>query len=214
MARVLCLHGLGGAGATMWPLVATLGSAGHTTLAPTLPGHGAAPEDLIGVTWAEWLAAALDWPADVVVGQSMGGSLALAVAAVGACRAAVAINPLPPDADAVEGLEWRLSRGHEWIDDVALFPGEFAYSRLPIVALLEMASGVAGVDLGAVTQPVLLVSSVHDDVVDPASADVIARLLGGPVRRLSLAHGGHVATLDVDRTRLATAVEVFIRTLG
>jgi carboxylesterase len=211
MPRVLCLHGLGGTGATMWPLVASLGSAGHTTLAPTLPGHGRTPEDLVGVTWADWLAAALEWPADVVVGQSLGGALALAVAARGACRAAVAINPPAPDADAVDGLEWRRSRGHEWVD-ADVFPGETAYSRLPVAALLEMATGVAGIDLGGVRQPVLLVSSLLDEAVDPSSADVIARSLGGPVRRLSLEHGGHVATLDADRTRLATAVEAFIRT--
>ncbi|MCU1504119.1 MAG: esterase [Ilumatobacteraceae bacterium] len=212
MARVLCLHGMGGTGATMWPLVAALGAAGHTTMAPTLPGHGGKPEDLLGVTWADWVDAALAWPADVVVGQSMGGSLALAVAATGACRAVVAINPLAPDADAVDGLEWRLSRGHEWIEDVPVLADEIAYARLPIAALLAMTVGVAGVDLAAVTQPALLVSSVHDDVVDPASADLIARALRGPVRRASLDRGGHVATLDADRTRLATAVETFIRT--
>ena len=35
MARVLCLHGLGGTGATMWPLVGHLQAAHHTVLAPT-----------------------------------------------------------------------------------------------------------------------------------------------------------------------------------
>jgi carboxylesterase len=213
MARVLCLHGLGGTGATMWPLVAALGSAGHTTMAPTLPGHGSIPDDLATVTWADWVAAALDWPADVVVGQSLGGSLALAVAAAGGCRAVAAINPLPPDPDAVDGLAWRLSRGHVWIEDAPVFPGEVAYSRLPVAALLTMANGVLGIDLAAVVQPVLLVSSAHDDVVDPASADAIAGALGGPVRRVTLADGGHVATLDADRARLAAAVETFIRTM-
>ena len=212
MARVLCLHGLGGTGATMWPLVATLGQAGHEVLAPTLPGHGSTPSDLIGVSWSAWLAAALAWPADAVVGQSMGGALALAVAATAACRAAVAINPPAPDPDAVEGLQWRISRGHEWLDDARAFPGETAYHRLPTSALLAMASGIASIDLAAVTQPVLLVSSRHDDVVDPASADVIAAALGGPVRRVTLEHGGHVATLDEDRGRLCTAVETFLRT--
>ncbi|MFT3852894.1 MAG: alpha/beta fold hydrolase [Ilumatobacteraceae bacterium] len=212
MARVLCLHGLGGTGATMWPLVATLGQAGHTVQAPTLPGHGSAPEDLLGVSWADWVAAALDWPADAIVGQSMGGALALAVAATGGCRAAVAINPPAPDPDAVDGLEWRLSRGHEWLDDAPTFPGETAYTRLPTSALLAMASGALSTDLAAVACPVLLVSSRHDDVVDPASADVIAASLGGPVRRVTLEHGGHVATLDADRVRLCTAVETFLRT--
>ena len=72
MTRVLCLHGLGGTGATMWPIVAACIDAGFTTLAPTLPGHGTDPADLVGVTWSEWLEAARAWEADVVVGQSMG----------------------------------------------------------------------------------------------------------------------------------------------
>lgn len=212
MARVLCLHGLGGTGATMWPLVAALGQAGHDVFAPTLPGHGSSPEDLIDIGWSDWLAAAQEWPADAVVGQSMGGDLALAVAAAGACRAVVAINPPPPDPDAVDGLEWRMSRGHDWFEDAPTFPGETAYTRLPMTALLAMTAGILSVDLGAVTQPVLLVSSRDDDVVDPASADVIAAALAGPVRRVTLEHGGHVATLDEDRVRLCTAVETFLRT--
>ncbi len=212
MSRVLCLHGLGGTGAAMWPLVATLGQAGHEVLAPTLPGHGSTPDDLLGVGWADWLSFALEWPADAVVGQSMGGALALAVAATGACRAVVAVNPPAPDPDAVDGLEWRLTRGHEWLEDAPTFPGEVAYQRLPIAALLAMAAGIASIELGRVLQPVLLVSSRHDDVVDPASAATIAAALGGPVRRLTLEHGGHVATLDADRERLCTAVESFLRT--
>jgi carboxylesterase len=197
----------------MWPLVAALGSAGHTTMAPTLPGHGSVPEDLANVTWAGWVAAASAWPADVVVGQSMGGALALAVAAAGGCRAVVAINPSPPDPDSVEGLEWRLSRGHQWLEDAPVFDGEVAYTRLPLTALLTMAAGVLSIDLAAVVQPVLLVSSAHDEVVDPATAETFAAALGGPVRRVTLERGGHVATLDADRDRLATAVDAFIRTM-
>jgi hypothetical protein len=37
----------------------------------------------------------------------------------------------------------------------------------------------------------------------------VAAGLGGRVRRLRLARGGHVATLDADRDRLATAVATF-----
>jgi carboxylesterase len=212
MARVLCLHGLGGTGATMWPLVAALGQAGHDVHAPTLPGHGSSPEDLVGVEWSDWVDFALEWPADAVVGQSLGGALALAVAAVGGCRAAVAINPATPDPDAIEGLEWRVSRGHEWIGDLPHFRGETAYDRVPTAALLAMAVGVASIDPGRVTQPVLLVASRHDEVVDPAAIDRLAGALGGPVRRVTLERGGHVATLDVDRDRLCTAVETFLRT--
>lgn len=209
MARILCLHGLGGTGATMWPVVAVLSGRGHTVLAPTLPGHGSTPDDLVGVGWGDWLAAARDWPADVVVGQSMGAALALALAAEERVLAAVVINPLAPDPDAVDGLEWRLSRGHEWIDVPPSPLGELAYERLPVAALLSMHQGLLGLDLAAVQVPVLLVTSAGDDVVDPQCSDVVAARLGRRVRRLRLARGGHVATLDADRDRLATAVATF-----
>jgi carboxylesterase len=210
--RVLCLHGLGGTGATMWPLVARLDQAGHTALAPTLPGHGSDPADLVGLTWSDWLAAATAWPADVVVGQSMGACLALDVAARGACRAVIAINPLAPDPDAIDGLAWRRSRGHERIEVEPTGVDEIAYGWLPIDALLAMHEGIATVALDRVTVPTLIVTSSGDEVVDPASSDVVARALGVRPHRVTLARGGHVATLDADRAALCTAVETFIGT--
>ena len=210
MARVLLLHGLGGTSATMQPLVDGLAADGHTVHAPTLAGHGTVAAALETVGWEDWLTAADGWQADVIVGQSMGASLALAVAALGGCRAVVAINPPAPDPDAVDGLEWRQSRGHDWIDGPPLADGETGYTVLPITALLAMANGVLLTDLGAVTCPVLLVTSVHDEVVDPASAEVIAVSLGGPVTRLVLTNSGHVATLGPDLDELLAAVTGFI----
>ncbi|MDP9464757.1 MAG: alpha/beta fold hydrolase [Actinomycetota bacterium] len=210
VTRVLCLHGLGGTGATMWPIVAACIDAGFTTLAPTLPGHGTDPSDLIGVTWADWLDAARAWPADIVVGQSMGACLALQLAAERRCRAVVCINPLAADPDAIDGLRWRESRGQAWIDVADSTVGEFAYERLPIDALITMADGVAAIDLSAVDRPVLLVTSANDDVVDPASSDVIADALSCPVQRLTLRHSGHVATLDNERHLLQRATVEFV----
>ena len=211
MTRVLCLHGLGGSGATMWPIVAACIDSGFIVLAPTLPGHGTDPTDLVGITWSDWLDAARAWEADVVIGQSMGGCLALQLATEQRCRAVVCINPLAPDPDAIDGLEWRKSRGHEWIDVAASTVGEIAYERLPISALIEMTEGVAGIDLSAVDQPVLLATSVNDDLVDPASSDVIASAIGGDVQRLQLPNSGHVATLDRDRHVLQQAIVEFAR---
>ena len=109
---------MGGTGATMWPIVAACIDAGFTTLAPTLPGHGTDPADLVGVTWIDWLEAARDVGGRVVVGQSMGACLALQLAAEKRCRAVVCINPVAADPDAIEGLLWRKSRGHEWVEVV------------------------------------------------------------------------------------------------
>jgi carboxylesterase len=212
--RVLCLHGMGGTGATMWPLVGALGIAGHTVLAPTLPGHGADPADLVGLGWNDWLDAARAWPADVVVGQSMGADLGLAVAAAGACRAVVAINPLAGDPDAIDGLEWRRSRGHERVDIDPSTVGEVAHQWLPLEALLAMHIGIAAIDLAAVLVPTLIITSANDDVVDPANSEAVAAALGVRAQRVTLRHGGHVATLDADRDALCTAVVTFIATLS
>ena len=210
MTRVLCLHGLGGTGATMWPIVAACSDAGFTTLAPTLPGHGTNPDDLVGITWDDWLEAARDWEADVVVGQSMGACLALQLAAEHRCLAAVCINPLVADPDALDGLEWRASRGQAWIDVAASTVGEIAYERLPIESIRTMTEGIASIDLSAVDRPVLLVTSANDEVVDPASSDVIADALPCDVKRLRLRRGGHVATLDSERGVLQQAIVRFV----
>jgi carboxylesterase len=196
----------------MWPVVGHLQAAHHTVFAPTLPGHGGDPAELRDVTWQHWLDAARDWPADVVVGQSMGAALALALAAEGACRGAVVINPLAPDPDAIDGLEWRQSRGTERIEVGPSTVGEVAAEWLPIEALLQMHTGLLSLELSRVTVPVLIVTSMNDDVVDPASSDVVAAALGGPVHRLRLDHSGHVASLDVERDRVAQAVLAFLAT--
>jgi len=81
----------------MWPIVAACIDAGFTTLAPTLPGHGTDPEDLVGVTWDDWLEAARSWEADVVVGQSMGACIGLQLAVEQRCSAVVCINPVVAD---------------------------------------------------------------------------------------------------------------------
>lgn len=213
MARILCLHGLGGTAATMAPMVDALTAAGHDAFALTLPGHGTQPEALLTVGWADWLGVALDRPADVVVGQSMGGSLALAVAALGHGKAVVAINVAAPDPDALDGLEWQHTRGLEWVDGPPLADGEEGYTRLPVAALMQMVEGSLVTDLAAVTVPVLLVTSALDEVVDPFGADLVAASLGGPVERLTLHASGHVATLGPERDLLAATIARFVDSL-
>lgn len=213
MTRVLCLHGMGGTGATMWPLVAACIDAGHTTLAPTLPGHGTDPTDLVSVAWDDWIEAARSWEADVVVGQSMGACLALQLAAEHRCRAVVCINPVAADPDALDGLAWRAERGQAWVDVGASAVGEIAYERIPIEALVSMHEGIAAIDMEAIEVPVLLVTSLNDDIVDPASSDVIAAALTCDVQRLRLRRSGHVATLDSERDLLQRAVVDYVKAL-
>ena len=209
MARVGLIHGLGGTAATMAPLAAALRDAGHECVAVTLPGHGTSAEALEGVGWADWLAAVPE--VEAVVGQSMGGALALAAAAVrgSAVRLVVAVNAPAPDPDALDGLEWRQSRGHDWVDGPPLADGEEGYARFPITALIEMVQGGLAVDAAAVTARVVLVNSDDDDVVDPASAGVWAAALAAgatTVEQVVLPGGSHVATMGPAASHLADIV--------
>jgi len=122
----------------------------------------------------------------------------------------VAINPLGPDPDAIDGLEWRIERGTEWVEVPPSTVGEVAYDRIPAVALLAMATGVLAIDLAAVTCPVLVVTSINDDVVDPDHSVVVAGSVSGPVERLRLEHSGHVVSLDVERDRVIAAALTFL----
>ena len=147
---------------------------------------------------------------DAVVGQSLGGALALAAAATGAAaRTAVAINSPQPDPDAVDGLEWRLSHGHTTVDSV-LADGEVGYSSIPLTAVLEMTRGLVATDLSEVIVPTLLVQGLDDDVVDPAGVDALAASLGsvpapGPLV-VRLAGTGHVATMSPSVDDIASSI--------
>lgn len=218
---VVVLHGLGGTPHSVLPITAAVHDAGYNTVAPTLPGHGTRPEDLVGLTWQEWLDAVLHVcdelsarsPAGVVIiGQSMGATLALAAAGERPfVRGVVAINAVVgrPDPDATEHLEYLIARGRtmqpagdpDVRDPLA---HDSAYSELALTGLLQLGVGAAGVEAGLadITVPVLVVSSDHDQVVDPSTSDAVAAAVGGPVTRVRLPNSGHVASLDLDRQQL------------
>lgn len=194
----------------MAPLADLLQEAGHHTVIITLPGHGTTADDLIGATWQQWLDAVIDATPDraVIVGQSMGGTLAIAAASSGVpVNGIVAINAPAPDPDALDGLEWRQSRGHDWIDGPELAQGEIGYTRFPVGALVEMAAGAMSIDASNVRCSVALLNGALDEVVDPFSAHVWrAVLTSADISIQSLPNTGHVATFGPDIDIIAGAV--------
>lgn len=217
--HAVALHGLGGTPASLGALPDVLRRSGWTVATPTLPGHGTTPDELAEVTRSEWHQAAEACVAaerTVVLGQSMGGLLALRLAATSEWIAGVvAINTpvTPPGPDAVEHLHWLLERGRgtqpvgppDLADPDAV---DDAYDELPVRSLLELASLSAEVHdlLPRVRVPVLVVTSAHDGVVDPANGELLAERVSGPVEQLLLPRSRHVACLDLDRELLAAEV--------
>ena len=65
--------------------------------------------------------------------------------------------------------------------------------------------------LPEIGQPVLIITSRQDHVVNPEDSDVLAEHISGPVERLWLEKSFHVATLDYDRAELEAATLEFAR---
>jgi carboxylesterase len=84
----LILHGFCGSQKEIKPLVDALTAKGYQVACPTLKGHTGAREDLIGVTYEEWLESArvafrniqASCGKVVIIGFSMGGLLAINLA--------------------------------------------------------------------------------------------------------------------------------------
>ncbi|CAB4882545.1 unannotated protein [freshwater metagenome] len=232
---VVVLHGLGGTPHSVMPLTAAVHGAGYAVVAPQLPGHGTQPTELAGYVWDDWLQAVLATidelsprcSAVVLVGQSMGATLALLAARQRpAIRGIAAINPLvlPPDPDATEHLDYLLARGrtmqpagHPDLRDPTAH--DSAYLELPVRSLIELGHGatLANVAMHDIDRPMLIVSSDHDTVVDPANADALAGAVAaaghGPVTRLHLPNSGHVAALDLDRELLCRELLTWLANL-
>ena len=108
----LVLHGLTSSLATVSNLLPYLEARGIPHAMPTLRGHGTRPEDLRGVTWHHWYEdaeRALDELLDrceraVVMGLSMGGVVALHLAAQRPERLAGVVTVAAALRQAQEGL--------------------------------------------------------------------------------------------------------------
>ena len=220
---VLALHGLGGTPASLGRLPEELERRGHDVITPTLTGHGTHPDALSEIQISHWrrdLATALEDVTEtmVVVGQSLGGVLAiLAAADHSRVGAVVCINApvVPRDPDVIAHLEMldrtgqRIPAGSRLEDPDAR---DVSYDELPARALIALvdAGDLAHRLSPDITIPALIVTSRHDDVVDPFTGDDLATRWGGEVERLVLDHGGHVATLDLDRDVLGAAIAGFV----
>lgn len=226
----LVVHGFTGNPGSMRGVAEALAAAGFHVEMPLLPGHGTRVEDMLPTRWADWAGGAeaayqrLATRADkvVVVGLSMGGALTLRLGAdhpeiAGLVCVNPATQPQPQEVlDMVQGMidggtDTMPAIGSDIADpDVK----ESAYEATPLAPLLSlMVDGLAPLAgcYASMRQPLLLMNSPQDHVVDPAQAEYLATNYGGPVERLALERSYHVATQDYDRQLIFDATVEFAR---
>jgi len=225
---VLLSHGFTGSPASMKPWAEHVAAQGYAVSVPRLPGHGTTWQEMNKTTWADWYgelerafqALANQVDTVVVCGLSMGGALALRLAADHPDRVAglVLVNPAVDterkDVKLLPVLKHVIPSMPGIANDIKK-PGvtEHGYTKTPLRAADSMfqAYKVLRAELGQVVCPILLFRSVEDHVVDPSSARAIRGAVGsGDVREEMLENSYHVATLDNDAPQIFEGSVAFI----
>ena len=230
---VLLLHGFTSSLATVDRLVAPLEAQGIPYALPILRGHGTRPEDLRGVTWHDWYEdgeRALDTLLDrcarvVVMGLSMGGLVALHLAALRPERLAGAALVAPALRLDIAGaaLIPLLARTgcHAAVDparafaDQSLAASSTNYRNAPIAAIHSLIrfGKLVERELPRVRVPLLITYPPHDRVVRPESARIVYERSGTPAtqkRLLAFEHSGHEMLQDRQRDEVSAAIMAFI----
>jgi carboxylesterase len=213
---ILLCHGFTGTPASMRPWAEHLAEAGFTVRCPLLPGHGTSWQEMNRTVWTQWYGRVraefeelLETCERVFVGGlSMGGTLALRLAEEFGDKVAglVLVNPsvttLRRDAKLLPLLSKVLASVPGVGNDIAK-PGEteLAYTRTPVRAAASLSQlwKLVRQDLPKVNQPLLLLHSVVDHVVEPVnSAIILAGVSSTDVTEVLLENSFHVATQDND----------------
>lgn len=226
----LLVHGYTGSPHSMRYLAEYLAEQGGLTVSvPRLPGHGTAPEEMAGTTADEWLGAARAALQDLnlrcsrvfVVGLSMGGTLALHLAATQQqdVHGVVPINaPLFLDSP-----QFAAAAFNPELPELLPAPGsdikrqgvaELSYQAAPRATAKELFALVATTrELAPVIQcPLLAFYSRDDHVVPPANGPyLLDRVASTDKALVMLEDSYHVATMDNDRELIAKRTLEFVR---
>jgi carboxylesterase len=215
VGAVLC-HGFTGMPGSMRPWAEALAAAGHAVEVPLLPGHGTRWQDANRVSWQDWYAE-LERAVDAVqarcrqtfvIGLSMGGTLVIRLAEnrAGDIAGVIVVNPslftTRKDAKLLPVLRHVLPSLPPIGSDVKK-PGvtEPAYDRLPVKAAWQLSKlwDLTNADLARLTQPLLVMTSREDHVVETANSERLMTASGSTDKRqVWLEDSYHVATLDND----------------
>jgi carboxylesterase len=224
---VLLIHGFAGTPPELRRLGEHLAANGYRCRGAALAGHGSTPEALEVTTRQEWIASAqaeldaLARESDEVMlaGQSMGGTIALHLAATDLRVAAVATLAAPvwlsgPARWALP-VARRVMRWHRPGDDVDLYDLAaidelYSHGLRPMRSIHEFVRLLHDVrdELVAIRAPVLVLHGGRDRTIDPANAAEIARRLvnSRQVRHQSFPRSGHGMSVDVDRQQINACV--------
>ena len=231
---VLLLHGFGDTPQTLSRLAQRLHKAGYGVLAPLLPGHGRTLRDFKQSRAEEWINTARSALLEMrernsavsVVGLSMGGALAVLLAAeIRDISSLILIAPyvgMPRLLRLAAATHWLWggfageinARSPRSIHDPIEREKNLAYGTATGRALFELSKVMrrARKALPRVAAPTLIVQSREDPRVAPEVAEFALAELGAKEKQLVWTEGaGHIITVDYGRERVFSEVEKWLQ---
>ena len=229
---ILLLHGFCGSAAQMRYLAGELHQRGYTVCVPLLPGHGTTVDDMLQVTFLDWLDCARrayaalrrECQQVIVAGHSMGGVLALLLAEEYPVDGVIALSapmhltgargflaPFSPLASLfIPYIRWP---GERRYPDDFLMSDHIGYETLPVARVSDLYRLMrrARRNLFAVTAPLLCIQSEDDSTVSASSPRIIRSGVSSTVREfVRLTHSEHLIVLGPERERVVGAIADFL----
>jgi len=210
---ILMIHGFTSSPGDFGELANFLAEKNITVYVPLLPGHGTHPRDLKLVSHQDWINSAqqaldlLDTKKKFVLGYSMGGTLALTLAAKNNLDGVISINSaiflanryvaFIPLLRLVETYTAKKS------EDIIRFIDEkrVVYDSTPLDSITELQKLINTVQLQKITEPILIFQADKDKIILPESADYIYSNVNSEDKILiSLANSTHSKINNQDET--------------
>ena len=225
---ILMIHGFTGSPLSVKPWAQALHKKGFTVHVPRLPGHGTHWEELNQTTWRDWFGVVESdfqslrkkYERVFVAGFSMGGSLAIHLAAQHGrlIEGLILVNPSVHDKRPILKLVPLLKHFVPSIqgrgtDVAAPNPPKHSYGRTPLKALASLQDLWRRVqsELHTIDVPLMIGYSINDHVVDPANSEtVIDNISSVDIREVVFERSFHNVALDHDLDLLVESSLAFI----
>ncbi len=234
---VLLVHGYGGSPFDLTPITQRLDTLGMAYHVPVLPGHGESPYEMENVTYQDWrqtvreVHAGLraEYGRTIIIGFSMGASLALAEAAEQPPERLVVIAPYfklyrpPLVPGSVESwartlglaipVVRRMSKGNINLNDPEGLKRYKARKELAITAIADVveAGKQARLALNDIDCPVLWLHSSQDGIADYDASMAAYEELSAPGKNIvRFERSAHVVLFDYDAEAVVDSIMKFI----